>query len=91
MTIFSSKFETSLTGCQRLSVVASLYFPNYSKSHIAKQMFLAKIAEDKELYIKLTEIGFLNENQFITPNQMTLFFEHWGVPDAISQWLKAKR
>ncbi len=90
MSIFPSKFETSLSGCQRLSAVATLYFPNYTKTHTAKQMFFAKIAEDKELHIKLKEVGFSTEKQFITPKQMILFFEYWGVPDATTQWMKSK-
>jgi len=90
MTIFISKFEHKLTGCQRLTDVASLYFRNVVKKRVSKQLFIEQINRDTELHSRLLAQGFSPDNQYLMPNHLSMIVERWGFPDAVSKWQTQK-
>lgn len=70
-------------GCYLLTKVAAMYFHTYTRVDVCKRRFIEKIEEDKVLYEKLKATGFAVINKYITPKQMELIIEHWGVPYGI--------
>lgn len=67
-------------GCYLFTKVAAMYFNTYTRADVCRRCFIEKIEEDKELYEKLKATGFAVTNKYITPKQMELIIEYWGVP-----------
>jgi hypothetical protein len=66
--------------CYLLTKVAAMYFHTYTRADVCKRCFIEKIEEDIELYEKLKATGFAVTNKYITPKQMELIIEYWGIP-----------
>jgi len=69
-----------IIGCYLLTKVAAMYFHTYTRADVCKRCFIEKIEEDKDLHDKLKATGFKIGNKYITPKQMELLIEHWGIP-----------
>ena len=76
----SSPKKRSCLACFLTSKVASMYFKDCTRTDVCKKRFIEKIEEDKELYSKLKEAGFIITNKYITPKQMEIIVEYWGAP-----------
>lgn len=85
MTNFISKYAHALSGCLRLTKVATLYFRNYAKTSAAKKLFIATIEEDSDMHAELISVGYSHNNQIITPKQITVIIQYWGYPDDFSK------
>lgn len=80
MSLNNTPKKETYMGCFLFTKVACMYFHTYTRVDICKKCFIEKIEEDKLLYEKLKETGFLITNKYITPKQMEIFIEFWGVP-----------
>lgn len=73
---------------QTVSEVAQAYFPGYVLPSSAIRRFRKELEHDGELLVSLEETGYKLANLQLTPKQILLIYDRWGVPGRSSCFFK---
>lgn len=63
-----------------VSEIAVAYFPNYEHARSAIRKFRCEVEKDSVLKAGLTEAGYTPTALQLSPRQIKIIFERWGVP-----------
>lgn len=73
---------------QTVSEVAQAYFPGYVLPSSAIRRFRKELVHDHELLTCLEETGYKLESLQLSPKQIRILYERWGVPGKSSCFFK---
>lgn len=81
-------YEHLTDSFQTLSEVACAYFPNYEVSSSSIRRFRQELVRDRELFSQLRETGYELENLQLSPRQIRIIYDRWGIPGRSSRFFK---
>lgn len=81
-------FEHFPESFQTVSEVAQAYFTGYVLPSSAIRRFRKELEHDSELLTSLEETGYRLENLQLTPKQIRIIYNRWGVPGKTSCFFK---
>ena len=80
-------FDWLLSGSCLLSDVAMAYFTTCVYPRSAGRQMREQIERYPDLHAELLEAGYKRSNTLLTPRQICIVIQHWGMPDTVYQWL----
>ena len=81
-------FDWLLSGSCLLSDVAMAYFTTCVYPRSAGRQMREQIERYPDLHAGLLDAGYKRSNTLLTPRQICIVIQHWGMPDTVYQWLR---
>ena len=81
-------FDWLLSGSCLLWDVGMAYFRICILPRSAGRLLRVQIIRYPDLHAELLEAGYKRSNTLLTPRQICIVIQHWGMPDTVYQWLR---
>lgn len=82
------EFVKQFDGCRTAKEIASFYFGYYSYMPSRMEAFRRAIMETPGMYVRMKSKGYVDNGEFLSPAQIAIIVELWGLPNEVARLLK---